>query len=185
MKTRKRSTRFSMIITGACLVVFLVSGIVYAATMGTLQINGEVRRKSGSGTSTNDAVRFYDASFVGGRRTGEAISIPAITDFQSMNIVAQLLQPGDTRTIQFRVINAGTTAVRLRDVQTSAETSNTGLAVAWPDQIANSANLTNFVLLPGNISNTFLIQLSWNTTQPGVTTGVFRHFALSVMYEDV
>jgi hypothetical protein len=92
--------------------------------------------------------------------------------------------PGDSRTIQFQIHNTGSQAVRILNIVTTQDDISTGLRVQWPDDILESANLSNYVLLPETTSESFLIHINWDASAINVPSGQFRYFGFTLDYQD-
>ena len=69
----------------------------------------------------NIDVRFVNARFVDTPRIGELVTISSIDNQRSFSITAQLMMPGDYRDVSFQIRNTGNQAVRLLNIQTTAD----------------------------------------------------------------
>ena len=178
-RQQKRSVRQGAMIAAGVLAALAVVSLGYAAASGALDFYGIAAR----GEVIN--VQFANARFLGSMRAGEAISIPAAADYQSLQIEAQLMMPGDSRVVQFQIQNTGNQAVRLLGVRTEMpDTAETGLKISWPDEIPESPTLTNHVLVPGAVSDIFLIYIEWDLAAVNVPSGQYRNFSLTLDYQN-
>lgn len=179
LRRKKESTKRRVTFAICIFSVLALVSSVYAAQSGWFVFRGVVAR------TQNMDVRFANAQFIGLPRNGESIVISTANDYKSFSISAQLMMPGDSRAVQFQVQNIGNQAVRLLNISTTQDNSQTtGLVVQWPDDIPESPNLTNYVLIPESMSDTFLIYISWDSSATSVQAGQFRYFTLTMKYQN-
>jgi len=176
---KKKNGRIKLLFAVGLFAAAAIVSTAYALGSGTITMRGVVAR------TQNIDVRFTNAVFVGGSRTGEHVTISADHDYKKFFISAQLLMPGDFRDVSFQVQNTGNQAVRLLNVQTASDDSaSTGLLVLWPDENPSSPNITNYLLMPGAVSDTFLLRVGWDPAAVDVPTGLFRSFSLILDYQN-
>jgi len=97
MENKKQRTL--LVLIGVFLFIFVVS-VAYAALSGTLTIRGSYT------FNEHLQVEFTSASFTDSARIGEtAPSI--IANGQTLTFAVLLNEPGDSRTIQFKITNTG------------------------------------------------------------------------------
>ena len=145
--------KHSVIIAIGVLLTLLLSGIVYAAASGSIQLQGSVVRNPWLNLDIDHAV-------VQDIRAGESIDI----DDKRVSFSVVLVHPGDFRVISFRLANTGNIAARLHDPVAHNPVPSSGVRVTWP-------NLNNTVLTPGNASDTFSIIVEWDSEAYGATSG--------------
>jgi len=174
-RRKRRSSRMKLWITIGLFAAVTMASSVYAAENGQFNFQGTAAR-----VDLVD-VRFSLAQFSDTPRMGEYSYILAGDNFKVVQISCLLLGPGDTRQVQIRINNVGNQAVRLLNITTSAAP---GLAIQWPDDIPESPNLTNAVLVPGAVSDVYLVNITWDPAQPNITTGIFRDFMLTLDYQN-
>jgi hypothetical protein len=178
LKIKKFGRHKLLIAIGIFAAAALVSS-VYAMSSGWIIMQGVVAR------TENIDVRFVNARFVGTPRIGEFTAISAADSQRSFSITAQLMMPGDVREVAFQIRNTGNQAVRLLNLQSVyEETEISGLSVIWPDDNPDSPDLTNFVLVSGATSDTFIIRIGWDSNYPDVPTGMFKTFTLTMDYQN-
>ena len=175
----KANLKYKISFWGCFFIILMFFSSVYAASYGWFVFKGTVAR-----TQHMD-IRFVNADFIGSPRIGENITISVVDDYKTISISSQLMMPGDSRAIQFQIQNIGNQAVRLRNIiSISASLEQTGLKVEFPDDIMESPNLHNYVLVSNTISDTFLIYISWDATAVNVQSGVFYNFSLTFNYQN-
>ncbi|MCL2869817.1 hypothetical protein FWF48_03350 [Candidatus Saccharibacteria bacterium] len=174
---KKRTARTKLLIVIALFVFMFSMSSVYAMATGWLTIQGIAAR------TEVIQVEFSAVNIVGTLRPGEFTTISAADNNQIINASLLLAMPSDSRTISFSIRNTGNQAVRLLNISTVADTVGTGLVVQWPDDIAGSPNLTNYVLSPGGTA-TFLTVVGWQAGAYDVDTGLFREFSITFNYQN-
>jgi hypothetical protein len=175
---KRQSDRRKLVAAICVFTVAALTSTAYALASGWFVMQGVVAR------TENIDVRFVNANITGTPRIGEQAVISAADDHKSFTITAQLMMPGDSREVTFQVQNTGNQAVRLLNIQTAVENpAESGLAIMWPDDIADSPSLSNFVLVSGATSDTFRIRIGWDANAPNVQTGAFRTFTLTMDYQ--
>jgi len=175
----KRQKGRRKLVVAICIFAFVaLASTVYAMGSGWFVMQGVVAR------TENISVRFVNADFVGVPRIGENVFISAADDHRSFSITTQLMMPGDAREVTFQIQNTGNQAVRLINIQTEADdTATSGLVIFWPDEIADSPNLSNLILVSGATSDLFRIRIGWDPNAVNVPTGTFRNFSLTMNYQ--
>jgi hypothetical protein len=175
---KRQNGRRKLVVAICVFAVAALASTAYAIGSGWFVMQGVVAR------TENISVRFVNAGFAGTPRSGEQVFISAADDHRNFSITTQLMMPGDYREVAFQVQNTGNQAIRLINVQTEAEDAATsGLAIFWPDDLANSPNLSNHVLVSGATSDVFRIRIAWDPNAVNVPTGTFRNFSLTMNYQ--
>jgi len=175
----KQSGRRKLLIAICIFASVFFTSTAYAMSNGFFYMQGTVAR-----TENLDA-RFINARFTDSPRIGEYAAISALDGQRSFSVSAQLLMPGDFREVAFQIRNTGNQAVRLLNLQYVADNpATTGLIIIWPDDNPNSPSLTNYVLVPGVTSDTFFMQIGWDPNLPGVPTGLFNTFSLTLDFQN-
>ena len=177
-KQKKSGRRKLMAAIGIFTAVALAS-TAYALGSGWIVMQGVIAR------TQNIDVRFINARFVGEPRIGEFVVISSADNQKSFTITAQMMMPGDSRRVQFQVVNTGNQAIRLLDIQTKADDpAATGLVITWPDDNPASPDLTNYLLVSGAVSDVFYINIGWDINVPNAPTGLFNTFTLTMNYQN-
>lgn len=175
----KSNLKYRIILIGSFFIILTLISSIYAANYGWFVLKGTVAR------TQNMDIRFADAKLIGLPRVGESVTISVVDDYKIINISVQLMMPGDSRAIEFKIQNIGNQAVRLKNIVSMSDSvQNTGLKVEFPDDITESANLKDYVLVSNETSDVFLIYVTWDANATNVQTGVFRDFFLNLEYQN-
>jgi hypothetical protein len=175
----KQAARSKIITAIAALLTLTLVSSAYAASQGWISFGGTVAR------THNMGIRFVNASFAGTPRAGETIIIPAAEDYKRLSIATALIMPGDSRVVHFQIQNTGNQAVRILGIATYQDDRySTGLHIEWPDDIATSPNLTNYVIIPDSMSSVFTMRINWDLNATNVLSSVIRSFSLTINYQD-
>jgi hypothetical protein len=176
---KKQSSRRKLFVAICIFAVIVSASTAYALSSGWIVMQGVVAR------TENIDVRFVNARFVDTPRIGELVTISSIDNQRSFSITAQLMMPGDYRDVSFQIRNTGNQAVRLLNIQTTADNpAVTGLTVIWPDDNINSPNLTNYLLISGETSDIFIVRIGWDSNLPNAPTGLFNTFSLTMNFQN-
>ena len=153
------------------LIMLLLSGIVYASTAGFLLLEGTVV------FSSNVDLNIIEAKFSAAtpERDGESVSIPLISNYKTLSINVDLLEPGDKRIITFKIQNVGNVSAELGELNVSVpDIGASGLKITWPD-------LENEVISPGQTTTEYQIVGEWDVNYPNVTNGS-HNFSSTIIY---
>lgn len=179
MYRKKANLKYKLLFVGCFFFIITLISAIYAAEYGWFVFKGSVAR------TQNMDIRFANAELIGLPRAGESVSISTIDDYKVINISVQLIMPGDSRAIQFQIENIGNQAVRLKDLYAASTAPEiTGLIVEFPDDIPESPNLKDYVLVSNETSDHFLIYITWDANATNVESGVFRDFSLTFKYQN-
>lgn len=155
---------------GVVLFALLFStGVVYAATTGTLSFSGQA-------TFTGHAELIFTDVALLNPRDGERASVNSIlNDNKTLLINVDLIQPEDYRIVTFKIKNTGSRTVQLGELIKNNPNPATGVAVIWP-------NLDGLVVFPGTTSNEFQIRIYWDVAYYMVGSGAVE-FSASIAYQ--
>ena len=148
----------SLLSASAILFTALLTGIVYAAEAGALTFTGRVAR-----TSILD-LELQNIS-LNGTRFGEFVEL-ADENKKSMHFYVLLIEPGDTRTISFNILNSGNMAAKLEDLDVVTPDLSTGLGVEWTP-------LDSLIIMPGESSGPFSLTVYWDISEPDLISGSY------------
>lgn len=175
----KANLKYKIAFIGGFFVILTLLSLVYASNYGWLVFKGTVAR------TQNMDIRFVNAEFLGLPRAGESVAVSSADDYKTIRLSLQLMMPGDSRAVQFQIQNIGNQAVRLVNIKTSFDSARPdGLIIEFPDEIAESANLKNYVLVSSETSDKFLIYVTWDANAVNLDTGDFHDFTLTFDYEN-
>jgi len=149
MENKKQRTL--LVLIGVFLFIFVVS-VAYAALSGTLTIRGSYT------FNEHLQVEFTSASFTDSARIGEtAPSI--IANGQTLTFAVLLNEPGDSRTIQFKITNTGNIDAVLDAIDINAPV---GLNVTvTPALVTGNIDIATGVTLPS--SGFYNMVIEWDT----------------------
>ncbi|MCL2002314.1 hypothetical protein FWG76_02825 [Candidatus Saccharibacteria bacterium] len=149
--------------------VFLLGGIVWAATSGVLTFGGTINR---SGEVDLDIINQSCA--VGVDAADCSVSVSA--DKNNLTFEVELEKPGATQDITFCVENVGTLGATLANMSVPSITGGTGVNITMP------TNLNGVTLLPGETTCTTMstISVEWDAAETSDTTTV--EFTATINY---
>ena len=145
-----------LLIAIAIFIVLLSTGIVYAVEYGTLTFTGRVARTYVLNLDLTSVT-------VGAPRPGEIVEIADVNK-KSMFFNLLLIEPGDSRTITFHILNTGNMAARLGNLNTSDPDISTVLVVTWP-------SLDDILIMPGQNAGPFTVTVTWDAGAQNVISG--------------
>ena len=159
----------SLLVAISVLLVFLVTGTVYAAVTDSLTILGKVVH------SQILDVEFGQGPEIVIPRAGESVGLGSNRKTLSFNVV--LVQPGDIRIISFRLVNTGNITAKLSNLTVNNPAATTGVVITWPP-------LNDVLITPGATTPDYVILIEWDINAYTAPSGNVI-FSASVDYSQV
>ena len=147
-----------LLLAAVILFIVLFTGVVYAAESGSLTFTGRVARTSILDLELEN-ISLNDIRF------GEIVET-ADANKKSMRFYVLLTQPGDTRIINFNIVNAGNMAARLQELDVVTPEASAGVAITWTP-------LANLVIMPGESAGPFAVTITWDIEEQNLPSGSF------------
>ena len=137
--------------------ILLLTGIVYAATTGTLYFGGTAN------FNKNVQLHIVDEAITG-QELGEVVQVNPAKDTLTFSLIFDT--PGETRNVKFKIENVGNTDAVLGTLSVTDEPAgDSGITVDWPE-------LNGEVILIGGTTSEFTIPVQWSSSYPEAKTEV-------------
>jgi hypothetical protein len=176
--------------------VFLLGGIVWAATVGQLQISGSVNRGdfvdidivSASCVNPTSGLGEKGVTALGaiGGDLSCGVSVGNITGRSNgandrLEFGMFLSEPGATDTVQFYIQNVGSVSANLHDINVTSTTGFAGSSVDNSIVLGGThSDLVAQCIAPGGVVGPFTISATWPASVPTAVGGAI--FCASIDY---